>query len=76
MKCSYCGRERDLKKINSTNWNRHVNSCKIKFKGGNKSLDTLNFFIKTTNKLSTSGKYLIYIYFLYNIQILIFQFCG
>jgi len=51
------------KKINSTNWSRHVNSCKKKFKGCNKSLDTLSFFIKTTNKPSTSGEYLIYNFF-------------
>lgn len=63
MKCSHCGRERNFKKINSTNWNRHINSCKMKHKGGIKSLDSLNYFIKTNKPCaSASDKYLIYIF--------------
>lgn len=58
MKCLYCGRERDYKKMNSTNWNRHVNACKVKHKKDVKKLDTLNFFYKTF-KPKTSGKYFI-----------------
>lgn len=51
MKCVYCHRERDLKKHNITNWNRHVNSCKLKYKGCSKTLD--KFFTK--KKLDASG---------------------
>jgi len=51
MKCIYCNRERDIKKINSTNWNRHLNACRIKNKGGSK-ID--HFFIK--NKSSDISK--------------------
>lgn len=58
MKCSYCGRDRDTKKMNFTNWNRHVNACKAKLKGGVQKLDTLNFFLKTL-RLNTFDKYFI-----------------
>jgi len=59
MMCEYCGRERDIKKINEVNWKRHVSSCKLKFKGGSKRLDTLNYFFKTTKPCIT-GEYLLH----------------
>lgn len=48
MKCSYCERERDTKKINSTIWNRHVNVCKVKLKRKYTKIGHIKLFLENT----------------------------
>lgn len=71
MKCMYCGRLRDLKKMNTYNWNRHLMACKIKHNGGSQSLNRLNYFIK----INKNGKYilLLYLNFTFKRNILIYR---
>jgi len=56
LKCKYCGRERDIIKVSRFNWNKHIESCKIKYstaKGEKTKCSTQsfrNFFITSNEK--------------------------